>query len=171
MAKEEGETKKKVEEEKAPRRKKSSIIFIILAVIVAGLGGGGYVGWKTFIEKTKEVQNVTSSSTARQNDDRWISLPLETFIVNLYDPESINKRYLKVRIELEVDNEEISKLANRRTAQIRDTIILLLSGQGISEISSIDGKLELKEALLSRIKQVLGQGSVHKIYFSEFVIQ
>jgi flagellar basal body-associated protein FliL len=35
----------------------------------------------------------------------------------------------------------------------------------------MEGKLELKQALLSRINQALGEGIVQRIYFTEFVVQ
>ena len=59
----------------------------------------------------------------------------------------------------------------RYEAQLRDTILLLLTSQSFKEISSIEGKLDLKQALLSRINQTLGEGLVRRIYFTEFVVQ
>jgi flagellar basal body-associated protein FliL len=35
----------------------------------------------------------------------------------------------------------------------------------------MDGKLELKQALLSRINRALGGTVVRKLYFTEFVVQ
>ena len=55
--------------------------------------------------------------------------------------------------------------------QLKDTVLLLLSSHSFEEIRSVEGKIELKQALLSRINQVLGGGVVHRIYFTEFVVQ
>jgi flagellar basal body-associated protein FliL len=35
----------------------------------------------------------------------------------------------------------------------------------------MEGKLALKQELLERMKQILGEGVVRRIYFTEFVIQ
>jgi flagellar protein FliL len=60
---------------------------------------------------------------------------------------------------------------DKHQIQLRDSIILLLSSQGFEEISTVEGKLGLKQELLSRVNQILGQGAVSRIYFTEFVVQ
>jgi flagellar basal body-associated protein FliL len=35
----------------------------------------------------------------------------------------------------------------------------------------MEGKLELKQTLLSRMNQILGDGVVRRIFFTEFVVQ
>jgi len=62
-------------------------------------------------------------------------------------------------------------LLQGQKAQIRDTILLLLSSQSYAEISSMEGKLELKQSLLVRINQLLGGKKVRRLYFTEFVVQ
>jgi flagellar FliL protein len=48
---------------------------------------------------------------------------------------------------------------------------LLLSSQTCADVSSTQGKLQLKEALLARINALLGRELVTHILFTEFVIQ
>ena len=154
--------------------KRSFFKFIILGVMVVVLGAGGYVGWNYFKgkknEKIKETQ-TTKPKANEKKDETKIVFPIESFIVNLADRSGHGKRYLKVTLALEVRDEEKKKRVEGYTAELRDTILLLLSSQLFSEINSLEGKLELKQALLSRINQVLGEGVVHRIYFTEFVVQ
>ncbi len=170
---EEKDTPKDSKEAMQP--KKPFLRYIILGVIVMVLGAGGYVGWDLFIkgkqsEDKKETRIPKFRSKSKKEEVR-IACPLESFIVNLMDKAGLGKRYLKVTISLEVGNEEYEKMVERHKPQLRDTILLLLSSQSFNEISTMEGKLELKQALLSRINQVLGQGIVHRIYFTEFVVQ
>jgi flagellar FliL protein len=154
--------------------KKSFLKFIILGVMVVVLGAGGYVGWKHFKgnknEDTKETQ-TTKAQPSKKGDETKIVFPLESFIVNLADKAGLGKRYLKVTVALEVRDEENKKIVERYTAELRDTILLLLSSQSFTEISTMEGKLELKQALLSRINHSLGGGVVQRLYFTEFVVQ
>jgi flagellar FliL protein len=87
------------------------------------------------------------------------------------DKQGVGKRYLKITMELEVNKEEDKLLIENHNAQIRDTILLLLSSQSLKEINTMEGKLELKQNLLSRMGQILGDGVIHRIYFTEFVVQ
>ena len=109
----------------------------------------------------------------RHNKTEKVSIicPINSFVVNLLDKQNVGKRYLKVTIQLEVGKEEDKLLIENHNPQLRDTILLLLSSQTLKEINTMEGKLELKQALLSRMKQILGDGVVRSIYFTEFVVQ
>jgi flagellar FliL protein len=154
--------------------KKSFHKFIILGVMVVVLGAGGYVGWNYFkgnrYENIRETQ-TTKADANKKKDEAKIVFPLESFIVNLADREGIGKRYLKITLALEVCDAEEKRMVARYTAELRDTILLLLSSQSFSEISTMEGKLELKQALLSRINHALGERIVQRLYFTEFVVQ
>jgi flagellar FliL protein len=67
--------------------------------------------------------------------------------------------------------EESRAVLDRNTPEIRDTVLLLLSSRTCADVSSTQGKLQLKEALLSRINAVLGEERVTQVLFTEFVIQ
>ena len=155
--------------------KKSASKLIILALIVIVLGAGGYVGWTFFMkgkdQEKKEETPVSKSNSTSKKDEMKIVFPLESFVVNLADKTGVGKRYLKVTVALEVNDENKKNRVEEHTAELRDTVLLLLSSQSFKEISTMDGKLELKQALLSRINQALGGLVVRKVYFTEFVVQ
>lgn len=165
MAKDNKEVKDgdKVQDDKQP--KKSKFKLIIIAVVVLILGAGGYFGYSKFI-KGKE-----SEPKAEREEKMAIICPLKSFVVNLLDKKGVGKRYLKVTMGLEVGKEEDKLVVENRTPQLRDSVLLLLSSRTLKEIKTLEGKLELKQEILSRMKQVLGQGIVEKVYFTEFVVQ
>ena len=151
--------------------KKPLLKFIILGAVVLVLGAGGYFAWDSFIkEKIKEKQSIKASPKSKK-DDMKVIYPLDSFIVNLMDKAGLGKRYLKAKIVLEIDAQEDIKIVDKYKPRLRDTILLLLSSQLVNEINTIEGKLELKQALLYRINQVIGDGIVQGIYFTEFVVQ
>jgi flagellar FliL protein len=151
--------------------KKSFFRFIILGVMVMALGAGGYLGWDLFVKGKKQEIKVPESRPQSKKVEARIIYPLESFIVNLMDKAGVGKRYLKVKIILEIGDEGDRKTVEMNKPQLTDTILLLLSSQSFKEINTMEGKLELKQALLSRINQALGEGIVHRIYFTEFVVQ
>jgi flagellar FliL protein len=74
-------------------------------------------------------------------------------------------------MQLEVGKEEHKLKVEDNIPQLRDTILILLSSQTLEEINTMEGKLELKHGILSRINQVLGKKIVRRIYYTEFVVQ
>lgn len=155
--------------------KKSPVAMIVLAVIVVLLGAGGFLGWNLLIKDDnngKENSTEASESVSNKMEQTvGIICALESFIVNLMDKSASGKRYLKITIKLEVGNEERSLMIKKHEVQLRDTIILLLSGQSFKDINSMEGKLRLKQSLLTKINQILGGRIVRRLYFTEFVVQ
>jgi flagellar FliL protein len=149
---------------------KSVIKWILLAMLVIFFGIGGYVGWALSVKNGGGVA-IIPENLFEPKEEKSIICPLDSYIVNLMDSTGMGKRYLKVTMKLEVGSKKDQDLLDEHTPQIRDTVLLLLSSLTFKEINSMDGKLDLKQSLISRINQVLGEDSVKKIYFSEFVVQ
>lgn len=171
------ETKKDKEAEKQdpPPKKKSIMLWVILGCSIVVIGVGGYFGWMFFVKKgANEINDKTkiSEAAAKNNQEEVrIVFPLESFIVNLMDNTGSGKRYLKVTIELEVPGEAEKKKLEGSKTQTKDTILMLLSSRSFEEISTVEGKIGLKQALLTQINQMLGGNIVNRIYFTEFVVQ
>ena len=154
---------KDAEKEQAP--KKSNLKLIIIAVVLLFIGAGGIYGYSKYDKGKKEKAEPIKEAKVS------IVCPLNSFVVNLQDKTGVGKRYLKITMQLEVGKEEDKMLIGNHNAQIRDTILLLLSSQSLKEINTMEGKLELKQTLLSRMNQILGNNVVRGIYFTEFVVQ
>jgi len=158
-----------------PPKKSSAGLIIVLGIVAVVLGAGGYFGYTRFLQKDAaeggQGGQQSASASEKREKDRSIVYPIEPFIVNLLDQTGLGKRYLKITIELELLGEESGEVADAHKTRLKDTILLLLSGLAFNEINTIEGKLDLKQSLLSRINQVLGTGIVRRIYFTEFVVQ
>lgn len=155
-----------------PKRKAKWIVLIVLVLI---LGGGGFAAWSYLgIAKAPQTQgggDPDKTKTAATEETAREICPLDSFIVNLMDKSAATKRYLKVTMALEVGGEPSKAKVEKHKTQLRDTIILLLSSQGFQDISTVEGKLGLKQEVLARVNQILGPGTVSRIYFTEFVVQ
>jgi len=169
---EEKEDQEKEKENPQPKGNRKWMVLVVLVLILAGGGGAAwfYLGKAGGGEGGKgpfAAKGVESRKTQRQA----VICPLDAFIVNLMDKSAAARRYLKVTMALEVDGEASRAGVERYKTQLRDTIILLLSAQGFDDISTVEGKLGLKQEVLARVNQILGAGAVSKIYFTEFVVQ
>jgi len=94
---------------------------------------------------------------------------LDPMVVNL--EQSKGKRYLKVKMSFELNKEAVQEELKARLPQIRDAILLMLSSKSFKDVSTVEGKLALRDALLTRVNGLLTTGFVKRIYFEEFVVQ
>lgn len=149
---------------------------IILPVIALLLGGGGgyMLGTTTTTAQIEEAQalepeaeegDVSKDPNAMVGDMH----KLDPFVVNLNEPKG--SRYLKTTIHLEMGDPELSMELERRSAQMRDVILALLTSKSSQELQALEGKFRLREELLSRINALLVNGTISRVYFTEFVIQ
>lgn len=96
-------------------------------------------------------------------------MSLEPFLINLADQET--RRYLKIRVELGVDQDKTVKELEKALPRIRDAFILLLGSKTFKDLATPEGKLRLKEEMLQQLAQIPGGKKVREVFFTEFVAQ
>ncbi|MFP4391454.1 MAG: flagellar basal body-associated protein FliL [Desulfohalobiaceae bacterium] len=175
MAKAKNQKQEPSQEPEKKKRSKLKMLLLALAVIVllAGLGGAGYWGYNTFLASSQNGQSSSAEEQGGEQKERdsdsteLVSLP--TLLVNLADP--LGKRYVKVSIDLEVEDKKAESRIQDNKSRIKDTLILLLSSKTFSDLSKMEDKLALKGEIVERINQILEKSVVQEVYFTEFVIQ
>lgn len=95
-------------------------------------------------------------------------ISLDPIIVNLASDKG--RRLLKVTIQLEPAGPTTGEEVTNHMAQLQDTLITILSSKTWEELLTVEGKLTLKEQILTRINNVLNNG-VKNVFFVEFIIQ
>ena len=157
------------EEEDQPARK-FPLKWIIIGVVVLVLAGGGYVGWGMLNPLLEQMgADGGQAPDAEAVIEVGAMFDMDPFVVNLN--EAGGKRYLKSKVEIEYVGDNVRLELANRLPQLRDVILLHLSSKSLDEIRSVDGKIELKNALIKRINQVMKQGKIRNLYFTQFVIQ
>jgi flagellar FliL protein len=143
-----------------------------LMVLMMGMGGGLFLMWNKL--STISLQTNANASTP-PGQSAVVAPPLgpiytlDTFIVNLADKGG--KRYLRVTIDLELQNSEMQAEIIKRLPQVRDNILMILPSKRFDDISSMDGKIALREEIIRSLNGFLTQGKITKLYFKEFVVQ
>ena len=158
--------------------KKVIIIIIGVAFLFMGIMGGGFfVLWSKMSAAVSQVQSGsgTEEETAvtEEKNPEEASLgtiyKLDTMIVNLADKGG--KRYLRITMELELNNPELINEVEMRLPQLRDSILMILPTKTYDDISTTSGKTALRDELIVRLNSFLKTGQIKTIYFSEFVVQ
>ena len=97
--------------------------------------------------------------------------PIPTLNVNLADPTGIT--YLAITLALEFDpkNADLYAEVEAKMPRINDMIITTLSSKAYEEISTAQGKINLKNEFLRRINAMLAQGRLYNVYITSFTVQ
>ena len=145
------------------------VIAAVFLLMMGMMGAGFFMLWS----KMNMVQQpvATEEAVAEEVQENSIGplFPLNTFIVNLADKDS--KRYLRVKIEMELTNEEAEQEVEKRLPQVRDNILMIIPTRTFEDLNSAGGKIELRDELLSKLNALLMENYIKNIYFTEFVIQ
>lgn len=97
--------------------------------------------------------------------------PIPTMNVNLADPTGIT--YLAITLALEFDPKNADLLAEieAKMPRILDMIITVLSSKAYEEISTAQGKINLRNEFLRRINSMMAKGKLYNVYITGFTVQ
>jgi len=167
------EKENKEQEEKKEGGGNNLLLIVIIVLLLVLLIVGGLVAYFLLSggdeEEQVEPQKVEKKRKVSNMTEIGPIYPLDGFIVNLLSNNS--SRYLKCKIDLELDSPELQEEVDKKLPAIRDLIIRILSTKTVEEIQTSKGKEKLKEEIRRKINEILTTGEIRNVYFTEFVIQ
>jgi flagellar protein FliL len=168
---EEKEIESKEEDKDKAKEKKSMVKPILIITVVLSLLGGGFFAWKSGVmaKLIGAPESETKTAESLKSKEMGPVYNMETFLVNLNEPQG--KRYLKAKVALELDTEKVQVELDRRLPQIRDAVLTMLSSKAYGDISDLTGKYQLRAEVISMINSYLKTGKIANVYFTEFIVQ
>ena len=134
------------------------------------IAGGGFFAYKKFLAPHPAItaggEEQAKPETVEKEGEMF---PLEPFVVNLADPKG--KRYLKVKITLELESPAAKAKADKLVPKMQDMVIMMLTSLSFEDVMAPEGKIRIKEELLERFNQILRPERVKNLFFTDFVIQ
>ncbi len=152
--------------------KKGLMILVVCFVIIAlAVGAGLYVLWGKVSETAPETLEGTEAVAEKKDGKVLVKslLSMETFVVNLADPGG--KRYLRVTIALEIDDQDFVEKVKKIVPKMRDKVLLILPAKKFKDIQTSSGKDALRKEILAQLNPLLNKCKITNLYFQEFVIQ
>jgi flagellar FliL protein len=147
-------------------------IFLLLMSI---MGVGFFAVWSRIssLDQMMSPQSQEKSNEIDKKDKKEYAAkpkyPLDTFIVNLADPKG--KRYLRLTMDLEMNKEVLRDEIAQRVPQIRNTILMIIPTRTVEDVQSLEGKIALRDEIMTEVNNILKTGSITNLYFTEFVVQ
>jgi len=117
---------------------------------------------------TEETETNALQKERESKETRSVMLSLDPFVANL---DGSPKKVLRATIHLEMLNEDGYEEAMDLGPVARDQIMRILNSKNYSEVETIQGKLFLKDQIVTAMNSLLKKGTVKEIYFGEFVVQ
>ncbi|MCS7278858.1 MAG: flagellar basal body-associated FliL family protein [Thermodesulfobacteriaceae bacterium] len=162
------ETKAEAQESATPKKtsflgKKRLLVFAVIGLLVIGLAG---VGFFIFLS----AKGGEKKEKVGKKDKDSILIDLDPIVVNLLDPTG--KRYLQIRLSLEVGDKKIEEIVKKKDSKIKDVIISYLSGKTVEDVLKPTAKEEIKRELLQKINHTaLGEDLVLNLYITQYIIE
>lgn len=174
------------EVEKEETKKKGSnslVIIIVILLFVLLLSIMGVIAWLISSSGSDESE-VKEAPKQEANSERPKNMAQNqrgsdfTNIGPMYtlDPFTLNllsdsgSRYVKCSIDLEQNSELLTPELDKKVPIIRDIIIRTLTAKTFEEVSTATGKERLKDELVGKINEILTDGFIKNVYFTDFVV-
>ncbi|GIV59792.1 flagellar basal body-associated FliL family protein [Rhodocaloribacter litoris] len=152
-----------------------SFLLLLLPLLVLSLAGGGWIAFNHYssLVQAAEIIGRDFSSGEKPKKEEPIQYghfrELQGLIVNPSDSEG--RRFLMLNIGLEAAKEKVLSELEQKDVVVRDTILRLLSRRTVSELSDISLREEIKQELLTAINEIVQDGKVDRLYFTQYVLQ
>lgn len=145
---------------------------ILIIVLVVLLGAGGAAGWMLLGKHPKVGGDKTAAAEPTpQRDSKPVFYDLEAFTVNLEGGD----RLLYIGMTLQLGNESSKEFMRSHLPQVRNRMLMVLSGQDASALITSEGKQKLaesiREALLKQFADARPALLVDKVLFTQFIVQ
>ena len=99
-----------------------------------------------------------------------LMVSLDPFVVNLADPPPA-RRYMKIKVDVQMVDEKAAIDIKDKMVVIRDSTIMLLSSKTSRDVSTMEGKLAMRNEIAEKINLALEGPKVVRVLYSELVIQ
>jgi flagellar FliL protein len=147
------------------------LILVILLVVL--LGAGGAAGWLLLNKRAKSVASdqAVAAAMAPKRAEKPVFLDLDSFTVNLEGGD----RLLYVGMTLQLGNESTQEFLRAHLPQVRNRMLMVLSGQDADALITSDGKQKLAEAIRASLLKQFADAQpallVDKVLFTQFIVQ
>jgi len=150
------------------------VVAVVSATLVAVGGTFAVLHFTGALGGAKEEQAAEQQEEAAAEAQPPTYIALDPpFVVNFDNPTVA--RFLQVKVQVMTRDPEVVKAIEEHMPAIRNSLVMLFSGQKYEEVATREGKERLRQQTLAEIRKVLeariGKPGVEEVYFTAFVMQ
>lgn len=169
---EEGESGEELDVEGEPQKKKLSgkklvLMFILPGLLLALAGGGGGAYFLGVFDPPPEEVAEQEGDPANQ---QVLFYDLPEILVNL-NTGGKQASYLKIRVALEIGNEEAIPVIEAMMPRVIDNFQVYLRELRREDLSGSAGIYRIKEELLIRVNSAVQPAHINDVLFKEMLVQ
>jgi flagellar FliL protein len=147
------------------------LIFVVINL--SFMGGGLFLTYKGTLGKEVKVMrndelNKELEEFRKTLQAEPVTYSMKTFNANLH---GIPRRMVRLDVSLEMLDAEGFEEVILQEAEVRDAIIRILNSKKFYDIESVQGKLHLKNEIITRVNSYLEKGVVKNVFYTDFVVQ
>ncbi|AWZ48205.1 flagellar basal body protein FliL [Clostridiaceae bacterium 14S0207] len=143
------------------------IIIIILLVLLL-LGGAIFAGFMYANSKNPISKNINTNFRNNFIKDLVIC-PLDENTINLADKDA--KRYIKVKVSLGYEkNAKLAAELEKDKDKVTDCVISVIRCKKADDLNAAHEE-DVKKTIKDKVNQILINGQIEQVYFSEILIQ
>ena len=165
------------EEEVVPPKSKKKFLKLLIVLFILILSIGAATGAVIFLApgmipdslKFWGEKGADKKEKEPEKKSQGHIYGMDPFVVNLADQG--RPRYLKIKISLESQEIKVNEEYGKRLPQLRDMVLTVLSSKSFGEISGSEGKMKLREEIITKLNGLLRGFQIKTVYFTEFMIQ
>ncbi|HWA43289.1 MAG TPA: flagellar basal body-associated FliL family protein [Hypericibacter adhaerens] len=154
----------------APKKKKFSgkklVLFVLLPLLL--LGGGGAGAYMMGLFGGAKAEQTAEAKPEETKPSIYYEMP--EMLVNLVTTGK-KPSYLKLKVSLELKDEEASKQVEAVLPRIVDSFQVYLRALRVEDLQGSAGILRLRQELLTRVADAAKPAEVHDVLFKEMLVQ
>lgn len=174
LPQEEEQQEKMEEGGEAPRKGSIRLLLTILFVLVIPAAVGAAVAYSQY-PRIAEKAAATGMAFIGDQGEKEEPLKYGHFIMIsdlLINPAGTGgKGFLVVSLGLETKSSSVIAEVAEKEIVIRDAILQLLSEHTQEELAAIELRGALKQEIVDELNQILQNGDVDRLYFTQFLLQ
>lgn len=157
-------------DKKAKSGKRKLLIPVLLVLTLVACSVAGYTVWRMMKAPADAHETAKPEVPVAP-----VFFALDTFTVNLINPDNDPDRVLYVGFTLRLPDEDTRRRMNDYLPEVRSRLLLLLSRQSASALSNEQGKQDLVKQIKAVLAPPLVQGQpqqvVSDVLFTAFILR
>jgi len=159
-----------------PKKSKLLLILLIVLAVLAGSAAGWYFFFKSpsgdsGIVKKGSVEEKKAPEKTSKAGVQCEKMDLGEVVVNLTGNGGGHYLRVKVVIEYPKGDKNLAKELKEKQHIVMDTLISTLRTKTLTDVTSANSVVNLKDSLIKEINNNLKTGDITGIFFTDFLVQ